>query len=182
MATSKMDTRRVGRSRRTIGAALATCAMLLSVGLAAPAATAVEPDGADSYDLVVGGQATTLGEGQSVTIPLQSGRSKAGSGLVTPQVTYPGNAGTLTVTAQGGSYYWSIATPCVGNGLGTFHVTDLTSGMNGGFTPAYGYSGSAPTSRLRNHRYSGTLDLTITNFWGTCAYTGPNATLYTYTG
>ncbi|GAA5203337.1 MULTISPECIES: hypothetical protein [Microbacterium] len=172
------------RSKRSLGAVVATLAMLVSVGVIAPAATAAEPGGAgeDAYDLVVNGETTTLGEGQSITIPMQLAQPTAAAGIVSPNVVYPGNGGTLVVTASHGVYYWTIATPCVGNVLGSFSITDLTSGLSGGFALANDFSGSATTSKLMNHRYSGTLNATVSNFWGPCAYTMPNNTLYTYKG
>jgi hypothetical protein len=86
------------------------------------------------------------------------------------------------VTASKGTYKWKVSAPCATSFLGSFSVTDLSSGFGGGKTLATKFSGSAPTSRLWNHRYSGTLTGTASNVWGPCAFTGPNNTLYTYQG
>lgn len=86
------------------------------------------------------------------------------------------------MTASSGVYYWTVKAPCAYSFVGSFSITDLSSGLSGGWASATGFSGSAPTSRLWNHRYSGTLTGTASNFWGPCAWTGPNNTLYTYQG
>jgi len=64
--------------------------------------------------------------------------------------------------------------------VGFFGVTDLTSGLSGGLTPEGAFTGSAPTSRLYGHRYSGNLSGEAFFMGAPVASTMPNNTLYTY--
>ncbi|WP_214467098.1 hypothetical protein [Microbacterium flavescens] len=169
------------RSNGVLGVAVAALAVLMSIGLTAPAAAAAEPVGDDAYDLTVNGQKVTLDEGETVTFSMQAVKPKRGSGAISPQAVYTGNGGTITVNASNGVYYWFVSAPCATSFFGSFSITDLTTGLFGGGNPAVGFSGSAPTSKLNGHRYSGTLSGSASNIWGVpCAVTGPNNTLYTY--
>lgn len=161
--------------------------MLTLAGFTAPAATAAEPSETDSYEITVNGQVATMTEGESVSFPLYSGPApKTGAGEITTMDTpavYPGNGGKITVTPSHGIYYWKVEAPCATSFLGTFSITDLTSGLGGGGVPATGFSGSAPTSKLYNHRYAGNLSGSASNpFIGTCAWTGPNSAIHIYRG
>lgn len=170
--------------RCALGAAAATI-MAGSIFAIAPAAVAAEPD-ADTYVLTVNGETQTLEEGETVTFGMQAVQSPGAPGTVAPNAVYPGNGGTIEVTATGGYYYWAVNAPCAegfgGSFIGTFSTTDLTSGFGGGSEIASGFSGRASTSRLYGHRYSGTLSGAASNFWGQCAWTGPNNTIYKYLG
>lgn len=75
------------------------------------AAPVEEPGGENVYDLIVNGEATTLDEGETATFPLQSAPPATGPGTVSPDVLYPGNGGTISVTASAGSYHWSVIAP-----------------------------------------------------------------------
>lgn len=169
-------------------------AVLLSVGViagggASPAMAAVDV-GKDSaaqisseaeYLLDVGGEVVTLAEGQSQTFTMVSVPAPVEPGTVAPMVTYPSDCGTLTVTAANGVYSWNINMTCPATGfVGQFHITDLSSGLGGGFTPVFGSAGSSPTSKLHGHRYTGTLTGTADLLGVIVAKTVPNATLYTY--
>ncbi|HEY0260235.1 MAG TPA: hypothetical protein VGC18_10325 [Lacisediminihabitans sp.] len=178
-------TPRKRRSKQALGITLAALIGFFSLGMTAPAATAstvAEPSTDVVYQLDVNGQTTTLTEGQTAVFPMHLINSAATSGLVTPNVVYPGDgSGTLTVTASAGVYHWSIDMHVPATEfIGSFYVTDLTSGFGGGAALATGFSGSAPTSKLHNHRYSGTLTGTASFLGIPVSTTGPNNTLYTY--
>ncbi|QNA91639.1 MULTISPECIES: hypothetical protein [unclassified Microbacterium] len=134
----------------------------------------------NDYLLDVGGQQVALSDGESATFPMLEGPIPE-AGTVAPRVTYSSNCGTLTVTASAGTYSWGINMTCPATGfIGQFHITDLSSGLGGGFTPVFAFSGTAPTSKLHNHRYSGTLTGTADLAGVIVAHVVPNATLYTY--
>ncbi|WP_147304075.1 hypothetical protein [Subtercola boreus] len=129
--------------------ALATGTML-TIGMApasANVASTPTSESAVSYELSVGGESTTLAEGQSVVYPMVPTDPDAG-------VVYPGDYGTITVTAAGGVYHYDIAMSVpVTNFIGAFSIMDLTSGLSGGSVTELIFSGDVPTSRLRNHTY-----------------------------
>lgn len=132
------------------------------------------------YLLTVGGEQVTLSEGESTSFTMAGGPAPE-PGTVMPKATYPSDCGTLTVTASNGVYSWGINMTCPATGfVGQFHITDLSSGLGGGFTPVFGFSGSSPTSKLHGHRYTGTLTGTADLLGVIVAHTVPNATLYTY--
>ncbi|MCS5487134.1 hypothetical protein NY588_08295 [Curtobacterium flaccumfaciens pv. beticola] len=162
-------------------------AAVLAIGVAAAApasaATTAEPKAASAkYELSVGGKTTTLSEGQTAVFPMLPVKTAGASGGVHTDVVYPGDgSGTVTVTASGGVYHYSIAmhVPAT-NFVGAFQITDLTSGLSGGRTLELVFAGDVPTSKLRGHRYSGTLSGEADFAGLPVATVGPNATLYTY--
>ncbi|WP_213815579.1 hypothetical protein [Glaciihabitans sp. dw_435] len=162
---------------------VATLIGLFSFGIVAPA-TAADASTTATYELNLGGQKTTLTEGETAVFAMQPVKSAKAPGTLSPNVVYPGDgSGTITVTATAGVYHWSIAMHIpVTNFVGAFSITDLTSGLSGGSVLATSFSGSAPTSKLRGHRYSGTIAGTAFLLSVPVATTGPNNTLYTYTG
>ncbi|WP_412148576.1 hypothetical protein [Curtobacterium flaccumfaciens] len=173
------------RARIAILGATMTAVLSLGVATAAPASAATAIDSkatAPQYDLSVGGKTTTLSEGETAVYPMLPVKSAAASGHVVPNVVYPGDGtGTLTVTASGGVYHYSIEmhVPAT-NFVGHFTVTDLTSGLSGGRVLELVFAGDVTTSKLHGHRYSGHLDGEA-DFAGVPVSTvGPNATLYTY--
>jgi hypothetical protein len=139
------------------------------------------PSNAAVYELNVNGQVVTLTDGETVVYQMQRINAPALPSQASPNVTYPGTAGTLTVTASAGVYHYSLAMDiAVTNFIGAFSITDLSSGLSGGVVPELVWAGSVPTSKLHGHRYSGTL-AGIAYFLGVpVAKTVPNATLYTY--
>jgi hypothetical protein len=152
-----------------------------SIGIAAPAATAAPVAGGGSeYELNVGGHVTQLSEGQTVSYDMQLLTPVSTSGAV-PNVQYPGDGGILTVTASDGVYHYSIAmsVPAT-NFVGAFTITDLTSGLSGGSTPELVFAGDVPTSKLRGHKYSGSLTGTAFFLGTPVAAPVPNYTIYTY--
>jgi hypothetical protein len=173
-------------TKRSLAATAASLALIAGLSLASTSpAMADTADGTPSteatYQLDVGGQTTTLTEGETVVYPMHNVDSTTAFGA-SPDVVYPGNNGTLTVTASAGVYHYAIAmsVPAT-NFIGAFSVTDLTSGFSGGIVPELVFAGDIPTSKLRNHRYSGTLT-GMAYFVGVpVSTTGPNATLYQYT-
>lgn len=170
------------RSKRALGIIFATLIAFFSLGLVAPAATAAQPSTKSVYQLDVNGQKVTLTEGATAVFPMHRVNSTAMPSLVSPNVVYPGDgAGTITVTASGGVYHWSVEMhiPAT-NFLGAFYITDLTSGFSGGRNAATSFSGSAPTSKLHLHRYSATLTGQASFLGVIVSTTGPNNTLYTY--
>lgn len=162
-------------------AILAVMIAVFSFGLAVPTATAAEPNTDAAYTLSVNGQVRTLIEGETVVYEMQRINSHAIPGQVSPDVVYPSDAGTLTVTASGGVYHYSIAMSIPATNFeGYFHTTDLTSGLSGGYVAEFSFSGSISTSKLHGHTYSGTLS-GVAFFLGVAvATTVPNNTLYTY--
>lgn len=132
------------------------------------------------YVLNVGGEQVTLDDGESATFPMIGGPIPE-AGTITTRASYPSNCGTLTVTASAGVYHWNVKMTCPATGfIGQFHITDLSSGLGGGFTPVFAFAGSATTSKLHNHRYSGTLTGTADFAGVIVAHVVPNNTLYTY--
>lgn len=139
-----------------------------------------EPGGENVYDLIVNGEAKVLDEGETVTFDLLPAPPATAPGAVSPRVIYPGNGGSISVTASNGVYRWKVLASCATGFDGNFAITDLSSGFSGGFAPAFGLSGAVPTSKLKGHRYSGTLSGVAFNGLIPCAWTGPNNTLYQY--
>lgn len=175
--------RMASRRKRGLAASAAVVSLIafFTIGAVAPAATAADPSTATVYTLNVNGQVVTLAEGQTAVYGMKLISSPAAPGQVVPNVVYPGDAGTLTVTASAGVYHYSIAMSIPATTfVGFFGVADLTSGFSGGLTPEGAFSGSAPTSRLHGHRYSGNLSGTAFFLGVSVATTVPNNTLYTY--
>ncbi|WP_147305277.1 hypothetical protein [Subtercola boreus] len=156
--------------------ALATGTML-TIGMApasANVASAPTSESAASYELSVGGESTTLAEGQSVVYPMVPTNPDAG-------VVYPGDYGTITVTAAGGVYHYDIAMSVpVTDFIGAFSIMDLISGLSSGSVTELIFSGDVPTSRLRNHTYSGTIAGEAFFAGVSVAHTAPNNTVFTY--
>lgn len=173
------------RARVAVLSATMTAVLALGVATAAPASAATSVGSkaaAPQYSLSVGGKTTTLSEGQTVVYPMVPVNPAQGSGHASPDVVYPGDgSGTLTVTASGGVYHYSIAmhVPAT-NFVGAFHITDLTSGLSGGRVLELVFAGDVTTSKLRGHRYSGTLTGEADFAGVPVATVGPNNTLYTY--
>ncbi|QNE46144.1 hypothetical protein F1C58_03945 [Glaciihabitans sp. INWT7] len=169
-------------NRRTTGIVFAALIALFSLGMAAPAAMAVEPSQDSVYRLDVNGQHATLTEGATAVFTMQRIGGTAKPGMISPNVVYPGDgAGTITVTASGGVYYWSVAMAIPATSfLGDFSITDTTSGFSGGRVLATSFSGSAPTSKLRGHRYIGSLAGKAFFLGVPVSTTGPNNTVYKY--
>ncbi|WP_130177514.1 hypothetical protein [Cryobacterium sp. SO1] len=169
------------RSKRVMGVLLAAMIGFCSLGTVAPAAIAVEPNTESVYELNINGQLTTMAEGETAVFGMSSIAVPSAPGTVRPLVDYPGNSGTITITTVGGVYYWNVKmTIPVTSFLGTFSITDLTSGFSGGSVVATSFSGSAPTSKLRGHRYSGTLSGKAFFAGVPVSTTGPNNTIYQY--
>ncbi len=173
------------RRKRSFGIALTALIGLSSLGLVAPAANAAEPvtnDADAEYVLELDGEVYALSEGETAVFGMQRIESPAAPGQVTPNVTYQDDAGTLTVTASRGVYHYSIAMSILANAFqGAFHTTDLTSGYSGGSAVVSGFSGSITTSKLRGHRYTGTLTGTAFLMGIPVAKTVANKTVYRYT-
>ncbi len=180
-ATQDMGSPRRLRSMRSKGIVLAALVAFLSVGAVAPSAMAAEPSTAAVYQLNIDGHVTTLTDGQTAVYAMQRIAAPAVPGHVSPNVTYPGDGGTLTVTASAGVFHYSIAMSIPATTFaGFFGVTDLTSGLSGGLTPESTFSGSAPTSKLHGHTYSGNLSGEAFFAGIPVATTAPNNTLYRY--
>lgn len=127
---------------------------LLSFLLTAPIASA-SPE--DDYSITVGGERVELSEGESATFDFEAIPQSSGSGI-SPQATYQGKIGTLTVVGVGGSFSYSIKLAIPATSFnGQFGVTDLTSGLSGGSTRVTKFSGLVATSNLKGHQYAGTL-------------------------
>lgn len=174
-------------AKRRLVAIAGTGGLLLSLATAGPALASTtdktpSPGTTATYLLDVNGQQATLTEGETAVFQMHSIASTARHGIASPDVVYPGDGtGTITVTASGGVYHWSIAMHIPATTfVGAFHVTDLTSGFGGGSVPAFTFSGSDPTSKLHGHRYSGTIGGEALFLGVPVATTGPNNTLYTY--
>ncbi|MDQ1206092.1 hypothetical protein [Microbacterium sp. SORGH_AS_0862] len=176
---------KLSRRKRSFGIALAALIGLFSVGLVAPAANAAQPastDAAAEYVLELDGEVYALAEGETAVFPLQRIESPAAPGEVTSRVTYPGDAGTLTVTASSGVYHYSIAMAIPATTFaGAFSIADLSSGLSGGSAPVSSFAGSVTTSKLRGHTYSGTLTGTAFLLGVPVAGTVANNTIYHYT-
>ena len=184
MKNSKgMRTTDKGASRLTRLAIMwAASVVVASVSFVGPSATASDTKrvGENTYDLTVNGKSKVLTEGETVTFPLNSAPATPANGSISPRVLYPGTGGSISVTASNGVYRWHVIASCATYFEGKFSITDLTSGLSGGFSTAIGLSGSVATSKLKGHRYSGTLSGVAFNFLVPCAWTGPNNTIYKY--
>jgi len=173
------------RARSAVLGAAMTAVLAMGIATAAPASAATDAGSkaeAPQYDLSVGGKTTTLGEGETAVYPMLPVKSGASSGNVHTDVVYPGDGtGTLTVTASKGVYHYSIAmhVPAT-NFVGSFQITDLTSGLSGGRVLELVFAGNVPTSKLRGHRYVGHLEGEADFAGLPVSVVGPNATLYTY--
>lgn len=179
MQTNPLKNRLSGRLAATFGGAVI---LLAGVGIAAPANAATLTDtGAEStYVLSVNGQEATLAEGQSTTFQMQPIATP--DGQASTDAVYPGDGtGTITVTAANGSFHWEVEMHIPATSFaGSFSITDLNSGFGGGSVPATAFSGDAPTSKLRGHRYVGTLTGQAFFLGAPVSTTGPNNTSYTY--
>ena len=171
----RLGPRRPGRRRSVV---LAMMLSLLSIGAVTPSAMADESPTSNPYDVTVGNATTALREGESVTYRMAS--VSGASGVISSDVVYRGDTGTLTVTADRGVYHHAVdmSVPAT-NSVGKFSVTDLTSGFGGGSTPALLFEGDVPTSRLTGHLHSGTLTGEAFFAGLPVATTGPDNTLCT---
>lgn len=172
-----------GRPRkRILGVSLVALVAFLSLGSIAPAATAADLSSVGQYELSVGGQVVNLSEGETAVFQMQSIDSSTTPKTLATNAVYPGDGtGTITVTASAGVYHWGIEMHIpVTSFAGVFHITDLTSGLSGGGNIATAFSGSAPTSKLHGHRYSGTITGVAYLLGVAVAKTFPNNTSYTY--
>ncbi|MEW5013684.1 hypothetical protein NAI87_07730 [Clavibacter michiganensis subsp. michiganensis] len=122
------------RPRRRGAIVLAMILSLLYAGAVTPSAMAAESPTSDLYDVTVGSTTTTLREGESVTYRMTS--VSGTSGVISSDVVYPGDSGTITVTANKVVYHYAVdmSVPAT-DFVGKFSVTDLTSGFGGGSTP-----------------------------------------------
>lgn len=100
-----------------------------------------------------------------------------GRAVTSPRVLYPGTGGSTSVTVSNGVYRWHGIASCASCFEGKFSITDLTSGLSGGFSTAIALSRPVATTKLKEHRYSGTLSGVASNFLVPCAWTGPNNTI-----
>ncbi|WP_412875704.1 hypothetical protein ACL00Q_04260 [Curtobacterium flaccumfaciens pv. flaccumfaciens] len=169
-----------GIQRRLAGVAVVTAVALGSIGLAAPAASAATADsqvGAD-YSLAVGSETATLEEGQTVSYPMVAVEQP---GTVHTDAVYDSNYGTITVTAAKGVFHYEVYMKVPATSFtGAFQITDRTSGISGGRDLKFSFSGSTPTSKLKNHLYAGTLTGTAYLAGVPIANTVPNSTQYKY--
>jgi hypothetical protein len=99
----RLGPRRPGRRRSVV---LAMMLSLLSVGAVTPAAMADESPTSNLYDVTVGNATTTLREGESVTYRMTS--VSGTSGVISSDVVYRGDTGTITVTANRGVYHHAV--------------------------------------------------------------------------
>ena len=169
-----------GIQRRFAGVAVVAALTLGSIGLVAPAASAATADttaGGD-YSLAVGGETTTLEEGQTVSYPMVAVEQP---GTVHTDAVYDSNYGTITVTAAKGVFHYEVYMKVPATSFqGAFHITDRTSGISGGQDLKFSFSGNTPTSKLKNHLYAGTLTGTAFFAGVPVAKTVPNSTQYKY--
>lgn len=178
------------RARRAaVGAAVAA---LLLAGSATPAfadtgirAGGVAASGgadAAAYILNVDGQSVDVGEGESVSFGMVAETpTPVFTTVIKPNATYTSDCGTLTVTASAGVFHWKVNMTCPATSFaGTFSISDRNSGFSGGLVPASAFSGSASTSRLHGHTYSGTLNGTAFLLGVPVAHTIANNTAYKY--
>ncbi|NLI92222.1 MAG: hypothetical protein GX434_08475 [Peptococcaceae bacterium] len=110
----------------------------------------------NTYLVTVGNETVTLEEGQVAAIPLITVDNSSGG--IQPQQAFPGEAGTLYLWADAGRLYYNVSmnTFCT-SFEGTLHVTDLTSGLSGGYTPVSGFTGDIATSNIQGHRYGASM-------------------------
>jgi hypothetical protein len=94
------------RPRRRGPVVLAMILSLLFIGAVTPSAMAAESPASDMSDVTVGSATTTLHEGESVTYKMTS--IAGSSGTISSDVVYPGDSGTITVTANRGVYHYAI--------------------------------------------------------------------------
>jgi hypothetical protein len=151
------------------------------VGGAPAGATTTASSAADSYQLNVGGDITTLTDGETAVYPMVPVTPAGGPQRFSPNANYDYGCGLLTVTASAGVYHYSIAmhVPAT-NFVGHFSISDLTNGQSGGSVLELVWAGDIPTSKLHGHRYSGTLSGYATFAGVSVCTVGANNTLYTY--
>lgn len=105
---------------------------------------------------LVGEQAIPLKVGESVTIPFVPIQTK---GTIQPAEVFPGDGGTLTLTATGTSVNWSIALTVPANAFtGILRITDINAGFNISNGAVSGFSGFVPYTAIKGHMYSASLD------------------------
>lgn len=167
------------QSRRVLPAILtAVLAAMFSIGAIAPPATAVEGE-ESTYELAIGDETITFGEGETVTVGMERITPERSAGGILSRAVYTGNAGTLTVTGSNGTFRYGIAMSIpVTTFVGVFTVTDVSHGGSGGRTPVVAFSGSIPTSNLRGHTYSGSLEGTAFLLGAAVAKTMTNYTTF----
>lgn len=116
-----------------------------------------------TYEVTIGDKTITLEEGQKAQIPLipidnDKDKGKGKSGDVNADYTFVGDCGTLDLWASGGRVYYVIDMIWPATSFsGLMSVTDLTTGLSGGYTAVSGFSGSVATSNLSGHKYSASL-------------------------
>ena len=87
----------------------------------------------------------------------------------------------LYATASGRVFHYHVDmnVPAT-NFVGHFSVFDITAGKGGGRTLELVFAGDVPTTKLRGHKYSGSLDGEADFAGVPVATVGPNYTTYTY--
>lgn len=172
-------TRRRGSKRRFSFHIVALVAAVLTLGMMSAPANAAEVGGEPAYELTIDGQTVAFAEGETVTVGMERIAPEPGPGGISLFTVYSGNAGTLTVTASKGVFYYGIAMSIpVTTFAGVFTVASLTNGQSGGRTPVFAFSGSIATSNLRGHTYSGVLEGTAFLLGAAVAKTMPNYTTF----
>ncbi len=175
------------KSRRATLAGSVAALLVLGGLMAAPANASEgttptpDPGSTNEYLFNYNGEAVTLDEGESAVFGMNSVPDPSAAGRASTEANYPGDCGLITVTASKGQYHYNIAMTCPANEFrGAFSITDLTSGFGGGSATVSGFSGTVTTSKLRNHRYSGTLTGASYFLGVQTSVTGPNNTIYVY--
>lgn len=118
-----------------------------------------------SYALNIDGEVITFEEGEKVIIPLElteEGKEilADSTGGVQPYgaVSFPGDAGVLTVWGEGTRFYWSIAMAVPATSFtGFVSGTDLTTGFSSGTAAVSGFSGSCAVGHSSGHQYGATI-------------------------
>jgi hypothetical protein len=99
--------------------------------------------------------AIELKEGEKAQIPLTLIKDNS---AILPNENFIGDVGVLSLWVSKGTVYYSIKLDIPATSFtGLMHITDLTSGFGGGYTPVSGFSGSVPTSNISGHKYSASL-------------------------
>ncbi|KHK96059.1 hypothetical protein LK09_17095 [Microbacterium mangrovi] len=162
-------------------------AAMLAAGMVASGGTstayaATSGSSSSQFQLDIGGQTVDISDGESVNVGMAAlETSHVPRMLISPNATYSGNCGYLTVSASAGVFHWSITMTCPATTFsGSFSIIDTNNGQSGGLVSTTRFSGSAPTSRLHGHRYLGTLSGQALLLGVPVAATMPNNTSYKY--
>lgn len=127
---------RLKRTRRALFPTFGALTALLTLGLVAPPAMAVDATSGAVYELTVNGETVILEEGESVEFGMRALSPQPEPGKVMPMAIYTSNAGTLTVTGAKGKFNYGIAMSIPARSFGgIFTVTNLTNGQSGGRVP-----------------------------------------------